>query len=41
MNGTEFLLVLGVLFSIAGVGFMAASEVGITRTTKVHAYHLQ
>ncbi len=40
MNGTEVIEVLGILLSILGVGFMAASEVGITRTTKVRAYHL-
>jgi putative hemolysin len=40
VNGTELLEVVGILLAIVGVGLMAASEVGITRTTRVRAYHL-
>jgi CBS domain containing-hemolysin-like protein len=40
MSGSDVLSIIGIVVSILGVGFMAASEVGITRTTKVHAYHL-
>ena len=40
MSTTDVLEIIGVLVSILGVGFMAASEVGITRMTKIRAYHL-
>jgi CBS domain containing-hemolysin-like protein len=40
MNGADLVEILAVILSIVGVGFMAASEVALTRTTKVHAYHL-
>ncbi len=40
MNGADILEIIGIVVSIVGVGIMAASEVGITRTTKIRAYHL-
>ncbi|HXJ65807.1 MAG TPA: hemolysin family protein [Actinomycetota bacterium] len=40
MTGTDVIEIIAILLCIAGVGVMAASEVGITRTTKIRAYHL-
>jgi len=40
MTGTDVLEAIAILACIAGVGVMAASEVGITRTSKIRAYHL-
>ena len=40
MNGADIIEIIGILVCIVGVGVMAASEVGITRTTKIRAYHL-
>jgi CBS domain containing-hemolysin-like protein len=40
MSGTEVLELIGVLVSILGVGFFAASETCTIRMTRVRAYHL-
>src|SRR5262249_31315499 len=40
VNGADVLEIVGIAVAIVGVGLMAASEVGITRTTKIRAYHL-
>jgi CBS domain containing-hemolysin-like protein len=40
VTGVDWLEIFVVLFTIAGVGLMAASEVAITRTNRVRVYHL-
>ena len=40
MSGVDWVEVLGIILLLLAVALMAASETAITRTNRVHAYHL-